>query len=87
MEKTGKMSTNDSFKQLLEDIRSTPMVYPRMCDNDYCTVFEINKGIISPTWKVVCGQMRMFCCEKCVSKGTWSIRYDERKLKALFSKY
>lgn len=74
MEKTGKMSTKDSFKQLLEDIRSTPMVYPRMCDNDYCTVFEINKGVISPIWKVVCGQMRMFCCEKCVSQGTWSIR-------------
>ena len=87
MEKTGKMSTNDSFKQLLKDIRSTPMVYPQMCDNEYCTVFERNNGIISPTWKVVCGEMRMFCCEKHVSHGTWSIRYDERKLKALFSKY
>uniref|UniRef100_A0A6C0BPU2 Uncharacterized protein n=1 Tax=viral metagenome TaxID=1070528 RepID=A0A6C0BPU2_9ZZZZ len=81
------MASSENFKQLLKDIRSTPMVYPRTCDNDYCRMDGIQQKNIAPQWVIVCGEFRMFCCDKCVSMGTWSIRYDDRKVKALLSKY
>lgn len=79
------MSSKGSFEEMLRDIRSTPKVFTRTCDNDMCNKPYTSEMV--PEWVVVCGEMRMFCCSSCKSEGTWSIRYDERKLKRLLAKY
>lgn len=85
MYRTTIMASKNSFEELLRDIRSTSKVFDRTCDNDMCRNGDISN--LSPQWIIVCGTMRMFCCDSCRTEGTWSIRYDERKVARMLSKY